>query len=443
MSADLDNQPYDNVEFPVRRPGVPGTTGGWTSPSMTPTQRENLIIGSTTKERSYTLPTVAESQVTEEDEDDVEVNVKIEDPRRNITTTITTTQPGTAATVTNPHFKTTNNTANVITTPPKSQKMNHVTPASSKTSGQLNVNTEKRSNKSDTFPRFVSNKPPPSPSRDSRISFVSDQSNPTEEFSWSAFTPLSQGVFEKAYTRHKYFYKFSDKVLKQGTKMKTNVWDVPGKPGETMTYEQLLQGVLQEGERLLLGGSWLHFQDVQFYEPECNKQIKPALGEGRICLTNLRMLLLCADMTSDASISEYGDITDKTGGYKLAVSKLNNVYYQNIPIDCFESVELSSTVGVTAESKLTERKPACCGLFSCVGIGRCGYTWNATPPLPMNIVKRVIRLGVYLPPWRTPAILLVHLHPKMSLTGARDFVVQLQNHVPQMQYHLKHGATVL
>lgn len=119
--------------------------------------------------------------------------------------------------------------------------MNHVT-ASNKTSGQLS-STDKRSNKSDTFPRFGSNKPPPSPSRDSRISFAaSDQSNPTEEFSWSAFTPLSQTVFEKAYTRHKYFYKFSDKVLKQGTKMKTNVWDVPGKPGETMTYEQLLQG---------------------------------------------------------------------------------------------------------------------------------------------------------------------------------------------------------
>jgi len=59
------------------------------------------------------------------------------------------------------------------------------------------------------------------------------------------------------------------------------------------------------------------------------------------------------------------------------------------------------------------------------------------------VVKRVIRLGVYLPPWRTPAIMVVHLHPKMSLTSARDFVVQLQNHVPQMQYHMKHGSTVL
>ena len=76
-------------------------------------------------------------------------------------------------------------------------------------------------------------------------------------------------------------------------------------------------------------------------------------------------------------------------------------------------------------------------------VGRCGYTWDATPALPMNIAKRVIRLGVYMPPWRTPSIMLVNLHPKMSLTGARDFINQLQNHVPQMQYHRGQNSTVL
>ena len=59
-----------------------------------------------------------------------------------------------------------------------------------------------------------------------------------------------------------------------------------------------LTGVLAEGERLILGGSWLYFRAVEFFEPECTKQIKPALGEGRICLTNLRMLLLCAETAS-------------------------------------------------------------------------------------------------------------------------------------------------
>ena len=53
-----------------------------------------------------------------------------------------------------------------------------------------------------------------------------------------------------------------------------------------------------EGEKLLLSGGWVYFRDVQFYDPECSKQIKPPLGEGRICLTNLRMLLLCAETSS-------------------------------------------------------------------------------------------------------------------------------------------------
>ena len=76
-------------------------------------------------------------------------------------------------------------------------------------------------------------------------------------------------------------------------------------------------------------------------------------------------------------------------------------------------------------------------------VGRCGDTWEATPPFPVNTSKRIVRLGIYMPPWRTPTVMIINLHPKMSLTSARDFVTQLQLHVPQMQYHVKHGATVL
>lgn len=440
MSADIDNQPYDNVEFPVKRPG-PGSSGGWISPTMTAAQREHLVTGVTTKDRVYTLAPVVEGMIGEEEEEASEVTV--EDQRQRVGGTIPGPDQRQRVGGTVPTGTNVGSPQSVITTAPKSAKANHI--VSSTQDNQLKVNTEKTTGKVDTFPRSVIIKPPPSPSRDSHTSV---QTNPPEEFTWSAFTPKSQDVFEQAYQRHKYFYKFSDKVMKQGTKMKTSVWDVPGKPGETMTYEQLLQGVMCDGERLLLGGSWLHFRCVEFFDAECKNHVKPALGEGRICLTNIRMLLLCAEISLGADISEYGDHLkdkgDKDGGYRLTVSKLNNVFFQNIPIDCFESVELSSTVGVTSESKLTEKQPTCCGLFSCVGVGRCGNTWNASPPLPVNIVKRVIRLGVYLPPWRTPAILLVHLHPKMSLSSARDFVTKLQNNVPQMQYHhIKHGATVL
>ena len=132
--------------------------------------------------------------------------------------------------------------SNVILTPPRAPKMNHV--AQPTKTGQ-SAQTGQTSNKSSTFPRIQTpnkTKPPPSPSRDSKTSFSIDQSK-TEDFTWDAFGPSSQEVFETAFTRHKDFSRLSDKVLKQGTKMKTNVWDVTGKPGETMTYEQLLQGM--------------------------------------------------------------------------------------------------------------------------------------------------------------------------------------------------------
>lgn len=130
----------------------------------------------------------------------------------------------------------------VITTPPRASKMNHV--AQPTKSGQA-VQSGQATSKSSTFPRITTpnkTKPPPSPSRDSKVSFNVDQSK-TEDFTWDAFGPPSQEVFETAYKRHRNFSRLSDRVLKQGTKMKTNVWDVMGKPGETMTYEQLLQGM--------------------------------------------------------------------------------------------------------------------------------------------------------------------------------------------------------
>ncbi|KAH3858719.1 hypothetical protein DPMN_101345, partial [Dreissena polymorpha] len=290
MSADIDNQPYDNVEFPIRRQDGTSVGGGggspavWVNPFMTATQRETLVTGGTaTRERpGFSLPPVAEGGGPEVDEDDLGTEIRVEDPRqRAAVTQINVVSPTNA-----------NNSAlTVITTPPRAS--NHViTPTK-----QQNVNgNDKRTNHSQNLLKQASPKPPPSPSRDSHQSLVIDQSK-QEDFTWGAFTPMSQEVFENAHTRHKYFYKFSDKVLKQGTKMKVGIWDAPGKPCETMTYEQLLQGVLSEGERLLLGGSWLYFRDVEFQEAGTARPIKPPLGDGRICLTNRRMLLMCAEMS--------------------------------------------------------------------------------------------------------------------------------------------------
>ena len=130
----------------------------------------------------------------------------------------------------------------MITTPPRTSKMNHVVqPSKSGQTVQSGQATGQSSASSRVNKTPNKTKPPPSPSYDSKTSFSTDQSK-SEDFTWDAFGPPSQEVFENAYTRHKNFSRLSDRVLKQGNKMKTNVWDVAGKPGETMTYEQLLQG---------------------------------------------------------------------------------------------------------------------------------------------------------------------------------------------------------
>ena len=95
MSADLDNQPYDNVEFPIRRP-APGTQGGWVSPNLSQAQREHLVMGSMTRERTHTLPPVAEGGPTEEEGEESEV--KVEDQRQKVGTSTTYTSGSTTAT---------------------------------------------------------------------------------------------------------------------------------------------------------------------------------------------------------------------------------------------------------------------------------------------------------------------------------------------------------
>jgi len=72
---------------------------------------------------------------------------------------------------------------------------------------------------------------------------VIEQPRPiTKEFCRMDLNPSSQMVIEEAYTKQKKFYKLNDKVLSQGNSMKQEVWDVKGKPGELLTYEQMIQG---------------------------------------------------------------------------------------------------------------------------------------------------------------------------------------------------------
>lgn len=56
-----------------------------------------------------------------------------------------------------------------------------------------------------------------------------------------------------------------------------------------------ITGMLEEGEMLVLGGSWLYYNNIDFLDADAKNPIKPSIGKGRLCLTNQRLLILSAE----------------------------------------------------------------------------------------------------------------------------------------------------
>ncbi|KAL8565190.1 hypothetical protein ACOMHN_003977 [Nucella lapillus] len=243
--------------------------------------------------------------------------------------------------------------------------------------------------------------------------------------------PASRGALESAYTNHREFYRLNSKVLDEGALLKQDVLDIYRKAGETFSYEQLLQGMLEDGEMLLLGGCWLHYVHLEFKDETGEKMVRQPYGKGRLCLTNNRVLLLSADIYTDANLDPYGQVR-KDGGYKLEVSKRSCIVFRNLPLSCFHSADLEVNIGTSAQTKITAKRAPCCGLCSCFGIACCSRRWHSEPPMTRSFNERIVRMGVALPPWGQRSILVLHIDPGQSLTMARDFVVQLHQNSPNM-----------
>lgn len=259
-------------------------------------------------------------------------------------------------------------------------------------------------------------------------------SDDDDDFKRHDLDPPSRAVLEAAYSLHKEFYRLNSKILDEGALLKQDVLDIYRKSGEAFSYEQLLQGMLVDGEMLLLGGCWLHYMHVEFKDETGERTVRQPYGRGRLCLTSHRVLLLSADVYTDADLNPYGDSAAKNGGYKLEVSKRSAVVFRNLPLACFHSADLEVNIGTSAQTKISASRAPCCGLCgSCFACGCCGASWHSTPPMTRSFNERVVRMGVALPPWGTRAILVLHLDPGQSLTTARDFIAQLHQHSPNMQ----------
>lgn len=243
--------------------------------------------------------------------------------------------------------------------------------------------------------------------------------------------PASRSALEAAYTNHREFYRLNSKVLDEGALLKQDVLDIYRKAGESFSYEQLLQGMLEDGEMLLLGGCWLHYMHIEFKDETGEKTVRQPYGKGRLCLTNNRVLLLSADVYTDANLEPYGQV-QKDGGYKLEVSKRSCIIFRNLPLSCFHSADLEVNIGTSAQTKITSKRASCCGLCSCFGVACCKRSWHSEPPMTRSFNERIVRMGVALPPWGQHVTLILHLDPGQSLTMARDFVVQLHQNSPNM-----------
>lgn len=90
-------------------------------------------------------------------------------------------------------------------------------------------------------------KPLPSPSanskaKDTKTVIIEQPRSITTALTRADFNPRSQQVLDKAYTSHRHFYNLNETILDQANDMKEDVWDMKGRPGEMLTYEQLIQG---------------------------------------------------------------------------------------------------------------------------------------------------------------------------------------------------------
>ncbi|CAG5127415.1 unnamed protein product [Candidula unifasciata] len=251
-----------------------------------------------------------------------------------------------------------------------------------------------------------------------------------EDFKRQDLNPGARLALERVYTRHPDFYQLNTKVLDEGSLLKQDVLDIYKKTGETLTYEQLLQGMLVDGERFLLGSCWLYYTHVQFLDVEGARALREPYGRGRIGLTNKRALFLSTETYTDANLEQFEQSSSNKKtlnkpGYKLEVSKRSTITFKNIPINNFHSAEMEVATGTAAQTKIT-KESGCCG---CLGMaGR----WVSTPPMTRSINSRVLRVGVSMPPWQTRMFLDIHLDPTMSLTVARDFISQLHTFAPHM-----------
>ncbi|XP_064623507.1 uncharacterized protein LOC135485432 isoform X2 [Lineus longissimus] len=252
-----------------------------------------------------------------------------------------------------------------------------------------------------------------------------DLSYPTN-FSEASFDPASRSILQSTYRTHYSHRDLNRVVLQHGAVLQQNSLDSFASLHDRLSYDQLLQGLLFQGEKVLNENRWLYYSCVEFRDEKGTDVVLPPMTNGKACLTDQRLLLLSAERGMNAGFSMFGNPKKTPGGYHVETLLTDTVHYKPIPLSCFYSVELHIASGSKSEVNIHAKPPWCCGLFGRCCTGNWTKQWSSDTVISSAYNQREITLGVTLPPWGMRAFIRIHLNPNMPLAVARDFVSCLQ-----------------
>eukprot|EP00117_Sycon_ciliatum_P006791 scpid99760/ scgid10169/ len=199
---------------------------------------------------------------------------------------------------------------------------------------------------------------------------------------------------------------------------------------DNITYEDLLQTLIHENERILTKDWRLGYRQATFYDcEETPTTIVDNLPSGAAILTNKRLLLLSAQVHKGLGLESIGQ--KKTSRrYVLKATNSDNVHYKPLPLSNFASIEMSASAGASVTADVNPIFPCCggcCPCFSCC-CASARKRWTSVVSATNNHNTRVLKIGLLLPPWGRKCMLHLELEPTMPLSHARDFIAMLQQH---------------
>lgn len=188
-----------------------------------------------------------------------------------------------------------------------------------------------------------------------------------------------------------------------------------------MTFEELLYGLLLPGERLLLGGRGLEYEFLRIFE-EGGKGEPEHWGEGRLMLTDRRILFLSCMFSENASITP-SQLPPKRppGYYGLGTVIRDSASYTSVPVEACRGISFHYKRKIVADAKVSATPP-CLQCYWCC----CAKAWTTSPLHMDRVEERILNLGLILPPWGKRGNLEIHISFREQLAFVRDFCGQLQ-----------------